>query len=187
MSSKHAVLTAVLPQVEKVAKEVASHWPGVIDSDDLVQELSIQILTEFSDDALWRLKAAEFGEQRAVLRRMANRTASEYRSAYEVFTGNYRYGTDEVRDLLNQGSLVHADLLTATERADITVAMEEISAKHKETLIRRYLEEDKTVDKYTLSRAVRSLTEQMNRNHDNDRTWYYTGRPQKGPADVEHL
>src|SRR5690606_24091013 len=130
MSSKHDVLTAVLPQVEKVAKEVASHWPGVIDSDDLVQELSIQILTDFSDDALRRLKEAGFVEQRSVLRRKATRTPSEYRTPYEVFTRNYQYGTEEVHDLLNQGSLVHADLLTATDLADITAAMEEVTPKH---------------------------------------------------------
>lgn len=163
MPSKNDLVGDLAPWVRKVAKKVAGNWPTVICSDDLEQELYLRLL-EFSEGALGRLVEATDGARYGSLNRMAVQIASGYRNDYEMFTGNYHYGADEVRQLLEDGSLVFPDLLTASERSDLALAFDDLSDHYQEVLTRRFVEFDNDrSDRMTISRAVNSLTLHMNR------------------------
>ncbi len=88
----------------KAARSVAQDWPGVTTPDDLAQEVWIKIseLTTLRQQSLMALDAKLRASQ---LRKWCRQAASEERDKYEIMTGNYQYGTDEVREMLENGWL----------------------------------------------------------------------------------
>jgi hypothetical protein len=88
----------------KAARSVAQDWPGVTTADDLAQEVWIKVseLTTRRQESLIALDAKLRASQ---LRKWCRQAASEERDKYEVLTGNYQYGVDEVRGMLENGWL----------------------------------------------------------------------------------
>lgn len=165
MKSRNEVIADLIPKVRAIAHKTAAYWPGTIDADDVEQEISLRLL-ELSDDALERLDQSPHAGVMSTLHMLGMQIASDYRNDYEVFSGNYRYSGEEVRSLLESGALVFADEMTVTERVDLTNAMQrldETSPQYAEAIFRRYVEDiNDRADKDTLSRAIRSLTREMN-------------------------
>ncbi len=90
--------------IRNAARSVAQDWPGVTTADDLAQEVWVKIsrLTTLRQQSLIALDPKLRASQ---LRKWCRQAASEERDRYEVMTGNYQYGTDEVREMLENGWL----------------------------------------------------------------------------------
>ena len=171
MQSRESMIADLASKVRSAARRTAGYWPGTIDADDVEQEIWVRVL-ELSGDSLARLHGSPDAGVHSTLNMIGMQVASRYRDDYELFSGNYRYSGDEVRELLESGCLVFDDELTATERVDMSTAMqrlEETSPQYATALVRRYIDDVyERADKDTLSYAVRALTREMNRNHKKD-------------------
>ncbi|GAB4588693.1 hypothetical protein [Nocardia sp. IFM 10818] len=144
--------------IDRAAGAVEREWPGVIDAEDLAQELWVWILerpsvqkkfAESNDYLIYRL-----------LTRHGNAIASEAASNRHRFAGTVFYGSEEVRQALKGNALSH-DLID-----DLEPAMETLKAtnpRYADALRRRFGEREKGVDKHDVYRAVLALTEEMNR------------------------
>lgn len=168
MKSKDEILVEIMPLVRKAAQSVAAQWPGVVEADDVEQEIYVNLL-ELKEGNLQRL-ADGFdadGLVKTIKECQGYQIAARYRNDFELFSGNYRYSGEEVRSLLDSGALVFADEMTVTERVDLTNAMQrlgETSPQYAEAIFRRYAEDiNDRADKDTLSRAIQALTREMNR------------------------
>ncbi|RJQ79941.1 hypothetical protein D5S17_09210 [Pseudonocardiaceae bacterium YIM PH 21723] len=154
-------INALQQEVTSAARTVANDWPGLIDADDAAQEIWHQILTDrIADDLIemgprLRMKA---------LTTIGHRKASQYRTDYEHFSGQYMYGTSEVRDLLEEGALLDEACMDSAY-IDLRFAFADLSLTHVRMLEHRYLRELPVTDTKALTRAIDALTERMNRHH----------------------
>lgn len=90
-------------EVAKAARAVSFEWPGVIDAEDLQQEIWVKLLE--SAEYVNQLNAMDGTQRYAALKLIGNQVASSYRADYALFSGNIHYGTAEVRSLLESGIL----------------------------------------------------------------------------------
>lgn len=90
-------------EIRRAARSAARKWVGVIDAEDLEQEVWIRLLDH---DYFDRWVEMDPLARRRVLRIIANQIASGERESYAVFTGQVYYGSDEVRSLLESGALI---------------------------------------------------------------------------------
>lgn len=151
------------PMVKTVSRRTAAYWPGTISADDAEQEIWVRLM-ELTDHKLAALVESPRAGALSALQMIGMQIASNYRNDYEVFSGNYHYSTDEVRRLLDAGALSHGDPLTATERADMTTALDRLTPQYAEALVRRYVSGVTSQDfRSTSMRAVEALTREMNR------------------------
>ena len=159
--------------IAKAAKAVALDWPGVIEADDIQQELWVRVLE--SEKTLNAITNSEPALRMDLLKRMGVQVASKYANDYEVFTGNIFYSSAHVRRVLESG------LLTATRRdlAEMDETLTEFLDLHESfDVLKRINQEqaqaiwsdfveanfDKTspAARKKLSRAVNHLTDLMN-------------------------
>jgi len=171
MKSKDEILVEIMPLVRKAAQSVAAQWPGVVEADDVEQEIYANLL-ELKEENLRRL-VDEFdrdGLVKVFKERQGHQVAARYRNDFELFSGNYRYSGEEVRSLLESGALVFADELTVTERVDLTNAMQrldETSPQYTDVVFRKYAADETfargSSDEKVLQRAMKALTREMNR------------------------
>lgn len=152
----------VVAAVKKAAELVARDWVTTLEVEDLQQDVWTEL---FEDPNLWE-EIQDSDNPIAIARHLAKRCASKTVSAYEFHSGQYQYGTKEVRSILGSGVLKTQDFKTLTERADVTVGMENLRSRHSayaDALVDRYFWGKKDGADMTLSRAVDALTEEMNR------------------------
>lgn len=162
--------------IEKASHSIALEWPGVIEADDLQQELWVKILE--SPKYMDQLISADPALRMDLLKRLAWQIAGQYVNDYELFSGNTFYGTDHVRNLLTAGILVIAreDLAemkeTLTEFMDSQEAFEALknrTPRYSEIIWEAYvtetLNQTSASTRKTLSRAVYALTDLMNQAH----------------------
>lgn len=171
MKSKDEILVEIMPLVRKAAQSVAAQWPGIVEADDVEQEIYVNLL-ELKEENLRRL-VDEFdrdGLVKVFKERQGHQVAARYRNDFELFSGNYRYSGEEVRSLLESGALVFADEMTVTERVDLTNAMQrldETSPQYADIIFQRYAEDKRfgtdSAEKKMLRRALQALTREMNR------------------------
>jgi len=170
-------------EIERASDYVARDWPGVIEADDIVQEIWIRLLE--SPKAEKALREADPALRFDVLKRWGNQIASKYANDYELFSGNAYYGTEHVRNLLKAGMLTvtRRDLgemkETLTEFLDLHEAYDAlkrqpVSERRKapgfaQLIWMAYVEG--TLDRSNgylrkeLTRAITSLTDLMNQAH----------------------
>jgi len=171
MKSKDEILVEIMPLVRKAAQSVAAQWPGIVEADDVEQEIYVNLLA-LREENLRRL-VGEFdrdGLVKVFKERQGYQIAARYRNDFELFSGNYRYSGEEVQSLLESGALVFPDEMTVTERVDLTNAMQrldETSPQYAEAIFRRYVEGEihnrDTAEGKKVERAVVALTREMNR------------------------
>lgn len=154
--------------IREVAESIKSQWPDVIGADDAAQEIWVHLLER--PGTMDKLLALEKGPQKNVLVRIGHQVASEYRASYEVFSGNYRYGVNEVKSLLGSGVLKSERVEINIERMDLEDGLTALARKnkrHADLVCSRYAFDEtiSTSDKDALSRALESLTDLMNRAH----------------------
>lgn len=157
--------------VKKAAKIVASQWPGVIDADDVEQEIWLY-LVESPASAQKALEATEPKAQARFLTRIGHQRASRARTSYDYFRGAYKYSVKDVKSLLVTGALSSDNQDgVKVEYTDLHIgfrALKERNEGQAESLARRYLlggSMETGAEKMMLSRAVVALTDEMNRSH----------------------
>ncbi|OIR43173.1 hypothetical protein [Corynebacterium sp. NML120713] len=88
----------VLPLVERVAKQAASSWRGLVDADDVHQTLCQFILERPSVQKMIQQKRKS--DVSRLLRGYANSVCKQEQLDYEHFTGNFRYIPKQVRAII---------------------------------------------------------------------------------------
>lgn len=85
-------------EIQKAARKAANDWPGVVEEEDLAQEVYLHILE--SPGTQSDLAEMDDTSRYRTLHKIAQRIASQERTDYEHFTGSFMYSVDEVRGLL---------------------------------------------------------------------------------------
>jgi len=179
------------PDVRTAARTTAREWADVIDAEDAEQEIWLLLLSR-SDDLPQQIAALEKPARVSYLIEVGHQIGQQYRDDYELFSGNYVYGTRQVRKMLEQNALAgvdegsgiplwelpeteikqlqRTDSMTVTERIDLLIGMQRLvrrNASYADLLVRAYLYDDfdRTNDGKALTRAVDALTKEMNRVH----------------------
>lgn len=170
----------IRPEIERAARSVARKWDQVTDAEDLEQEILTHLMAR--PGSLKKLTEMEEDQRRGTLVRIGHQLASEERTRYEYFSGQYTYSVDEVRLLLERKALSGPVEGFDAARLDAIRALqglEESSPEYAAGIVRRYVfgevpDRDSAARK-ALNRAVDSLTNRMNRNRNNDIAEYENG------------
>lgn len=168
-------LTDLLPEIRRAAEATARNWADVISPDDLEQEITLALLEkQYADE----VSEADPSARSVVLRRIGEQIASQYRTDYDHFTGQFFYGTKDVRAALEAGALSGVREQTNTERLDVDEGMALLRSRHSryaDVITLRYMLREPVEDRKLLTRAVDALAESMNRVHENRRGAYADG------------
>ena len=164
-------LRVLAKPIKKAAKIVASQWPGVIEADDVEQEIWLYLTTRPSG-AKKALEQTEPKPRDRFLTRIGHQCASQARAAYAYFRGAYKYSVKDVKDLLASGGLSsdnqdrvnveHTDLREAFR------ALRDRNESYASAVARRFLLSESmttTSDRHALERGIESLTNEMNRSN----------------------
>lgn len=89
------------------ARTVGREWADVITVEDAEQEIWLRLL-ESSEGYMAKVAGLDKALRIAQLTKIGHQAAMKQRDAYELFTGNHRYGTKQVRALLEAGILERA-------------------------------------------------------------------------------
>lgn len=162
-------LTELLPEIRRAAEATARNWADVTTAEDLEQEISLALLEkEYAD----QISDADPSARSVVLRRIGEQIASQQRTDFDYFTGQFFYGTKDVRAALEGGALSGVREQTNTERLDVDEGMALLRGRHSryaDVITLRYMLREPVEDRKLLTRAVDALTECMNRVHENRR------------------
>ncbi|WP_018687024.1 hypothetical protein [Actinokineospora enzanensis] len=159
-------LESILADVHRVAAEVAAGWSDLITADDLAQDMAVVLLER---DYVDRTAGLARGARRRALIRIARQLVSSLRDDYEVFTGNWHYCSQEVRELLGDGVLIEQAVTLSAERLDVfdgLLSLNAVSPHYARIIAEVYLcnePADSTNRRKALQRAVDALTRHMNR------------------------
>lgn len=165
------------------AASVAREWPGIIEADDVEQEIWMKIIP--SSSYLESLEALDEHARKRALRVMGHRVASDYRSSYELFSGNCFYGSGDVRRILGEqinpadeqavenfdyaapsdtpGSETHSEQMDL--RAGIALLFEKNEFLGKIIMGQYFYRKPHHTYREQLKRAVDALTRCMNGHH----------------------
>lgn len=177
--------------IKKAARSVAFDWPGVVEAEDIEQDIWEHILV--SPNTARDLLAMEPTPRYRTISKIGHRIASQERDDYDHFSGNFRYSVNEVKSLLSRGALaaVHSvqsgwssdevvsrggefadtvNMMVSME-TDLKRAMDklkETTPQYHNILIRKYLRGEyleSGADKKRASLALGALTDNMNSSH----------------------
>lgn len=163
----------LVPEVEKAARDGVRSWGAVHDADDLAQGIWSELLG--SPASLTKILESEKPDRYRVLRFIAGRVAQKENNAYEQFSGNHYYSTDDVRRILNRGgaedeqpgTVAHSEWIDAQIGLHSLAAAGDSGAWYAEVLFSRYVVKDydaSTGDaRKELTRARDALCSHMNR------------------------
>lgn len=157
----------ILPDVRRAARFTARSWYPVIEEEDAEQEIILRIMEA---DYLETIVALDPAARAETLRKIGAQIASEYRNAYDHFSGNFYYSTNDVREILKRVGTNREKASSNTERLDLEEGLEvlrERNPRYENAIIRRYWHEEDIHDTKLLSRATDLLTEYMNNVHRN--------------------
>lgn len=166
----------LLPEIQQAAKKTARDWNGIISADDAEQEIVIRLL---EDAYAEKLLSFDQNARTETLEKIGRQIASDYRTDYDHFTGNFFYSTNDVREILERGALHEERVSTNTERLDLDEGMALLKRRNEryaKMLGRRYLAGEEVKERMVLSRAVDLLTDCMNNVHRNREIAYSDGR-----------
>lgn len=179
------------PDVKTAAKTIGREWTDVIDADDVEQEIWL-LLLDRSDELPGEIAALDKPARVSYLTEVGHQIGMQYRDDYELFSGNYTYGTRQVRKMLENDALAgveeesgiplwelpetvikqlqRTDTETVTERIDLMIGMKRLlkrNAAYVDIIKQAYLgtDFDRTNDGKQLTRAVDAVTKEMNRVH----------------------
>lgn len=94
---------ALESDVKTAARTTAREWEGMIDADDAEQEVWVRLLE--SPSSMTEILGMDKPARVSALTRIGRQIGSQYRDDYGYFSGNYSYGTEEVREMLDRGAL----------------------------------------------------------------------------------
>lgn len=147
--------------VEKAARDISRKWP-TIDWEDTRQDIWVQLLERPNQLA----QALEEEDPGVRLRKLAAQSVAEEINTYEFFSGQYEYGTDEVRTLLEMGLITNREVATLTESTDLSTGMLMLKDRNKgqfNIIVDKYVYDIEQPDRKSVTRAIDALTTLMNR------------------------
>ncbi len=171
------ILQELLPLIEALARSIARSYPGV-EQDDMYQALCLFVLQHGQD-----LDPANEASCRYVLTKAAHVYAGEQRAEALGNTAQYNYRPDDVRRILETGSLdddreqwVHVHVphdarsLKGNAALEVTLdvrrALDELAYVHYEAIHSRYVLGEVplagSAGRKALDRAVERLVETLN-------------------------
>lgn len=153
--------------VKTAANVTADEWNGIVESDDVEQELWLKLLESPGSTA--KLTEMNATARKKSLLRMGKQIATEERSSYELFSDQVHYSTDDVREMLEAGALVGEGFNSDDERMDFEFAIEMVRENNSQYIeyLWDYFEagsstlHDET-NRKRVSRSVRYLSDCMN-------------------------
>lgn len=147
-------------KVFRKAAEWASHsWPGVVEKDDLAQELWLWYLTRPSVRA--KFEEMDYRGRLQVATKHAHRLTAELRNANARFSNQVRYSVDDIRDALSGRSRWPE---IADDVAQGLAALTRRNAAYVEA-IEQFVSDNRPSDnayRMRLTRAIEALTDETN-------------------------
>jgi len=171
-------LAEILPEIQRAAAKVGREWAAVTTAEDIEQEISLHLLEKHSAT---KIAAFDAPARRELLTRIGTQIASQERVDYDYFTGNYRYGVTEVRELLEKGGLHEARVKNRSERLDLDeggALLRKRNPRYANLIGSRYLNDEPAespADQKATERAVDALTDCMNQVFKNRGRSYLAG------------
>jgi hypothetical protein len=104
MATRDEIVRELETHVRYAARAVANEWPGVVEEDDVEQEIWLRLL-DASPKYVEELHSLSKAAREKVLRDIGHQYALDERDDYNLFSGNYKYSGDDVRDYLRKGAL----------------------------------------------------------------------------------
>lgn len=163
-----SALNDLLPVIQRAAKSVAFQWPGVVDEDDVYQDIWLRLAE--SDGSVEKILGMDGKAQYRAIVGIGHQLASGERSDLDHFKGSYSYSVYEVKDLLKMGILLDDPPASfRAERVDLVealAALEKKTPQYAESVIERYFHSvipAANAAEVRLSRALTSLTDEMNK------------------------
>lgn len=163
--------------VDKVAKSTSYKWTD-LDWEDIRQDVWVYLLERPAEYD--RMVEDAWDDRDKKLRKVGSQVAVATLSAYELYSGQYVYGKDEVKGLLRSGALINSEFGTLSERLDLSLGMEELkdtNPSYFSVLVDNYVHEKSMTDaQYVIiSRALDKLTLLMNQIHNFNEYTYENG------------
>jgi hypothetical protein len=97
-------LELLRPLVRRAARSVAFQWPGVVDVDDVEQEIMLRLWE--SPGSVEKIREMEDRAKYRAVVGIGHQLASAERASYDYYKGSYRYSVAEIKDVLKRGVLV---------------------------------------------------------------------------------
>jgi len=147
--------------VETAARGSARKWP-TLDWEDVRQDVWVYLLER--PNQLDQLVGEE--DPSTQLRKIAGQQAAMAADVYEFFSGQYEYGTDEVRTLLEMGLITNREAATLTESTDLSTGMLMLKSSNKkmfDVVVNKYVHGIEPNRRADTSDAIDKLTVLMNR------------------------
>jgi hypothetical protein len=147
--------------VDQAARNAGRKWP-TLDWEDIRQDVWVYLLER--PNQLAKLTAEE--DPGTELRRVAGQQAAMSADVYEFFSGQYEYGTDEVRALLEMGLITNREAATLSESTDLSTGMLMLKDKNKrmfDIIVDKYVHDKDPSRRADVTDAIDKLTVLMNR------------------------
>lgn len=163
--------------VEKVAKSTSYKWTD-LNWEDIRQDMWVHFLERPNE--MDRILEDDYETRDKKLRKVGSQVAVAEVHGYEQWSGQYIYGTDEVRGWLRENIILKSDDSVSSERLDLSLAMMELKETHKsyfDVIIDRYVHERELngAARKRLTLAVEKLTLLMNQIHNFNEYTYEDG------------
>lgn len=165
--------------VDKVAKSASYKWAD-LDWEDIRQDMWVHFLERPNE--MDRILEDDHETRDKKLRRVATQVAVAEVHGYEQYSGQYIYGRDEVRSLLELGvPFRRDDMGTATERTDLSLALVQMQGTNKaqfHILTDRYYKgvyDSTPANRKLMERALDTTTLLMNQIHNIREYTYHSG------------
>ncbi|WNM66879.1 helix-turn-helix DNA binding domain protein [Mycobacterium phage Milcery] len=154
------------PVIRRAAKSVAFQWPGIVEQEDVEQEIWAHLLAR--ESTLEKVSEMESRAQYRAIVGIGHQIASQERTDYDHYKGSYTYAVEDVKNLLKRGVLTtKVDGFDAAV-VDLMEGLEKLVVKtpqYVEAIISRYADEEvpsTKSGKNQLSRGLEALTKAMN-------------------------
>lgn len=161
-------MEVLVKPVKRAARSVAYQWPGIIDADDVEQEIYLRLLvTAGSVEKI--LEMAKDAQYRAIVG-IGHQIASRERNDYSYYSGNYKYALADVKKVLLDKILTSDEFHWNEAVSDTAEAMRELKPEYRAAIVKRYIYWDTGETSVPgaaameLSRATEALTDAMNAN-----------------------
>ncbi|QGJ97098.1 DNA binding protein [Mycobacterium phage PetterN] len=164
------------PVIRRAANSVAFQWPGIVEQEDVEQEIWARLLE--SESSLKKVKAMEKREQYRAIVGIGHQIASRERTDYDEYKGSYTYSVADVKSLLKRDVLTTrvdgfdaavVDLMEGLEalaRRDLElVEAGKRPTNYVEAVVSRYADgvvPRSKPEQNALSRGLEALTKAMN-------------------------
>jgi hypothetical protein len=164
--NKERNMEELLETVKKAAKSVAFQWPGVIEADDVEQEIWVHLLERPGTVTKILDKMDDSAKYRAIVG-IGHQIASKERNDYSYYSGNYKYSLADVKKILVEKILTSDEFHWNEAVSDIRESIVTLKTEYREAIAKRYVDGEvpaQGAPAMELTRAIESLTDAMNSN-----------------------